>query len=118
VDLEPAAYADPPGGRDPVLIQLIGAEKHRPQKGERIFLYTTGILRDLDAHEYTDDNLRRLLHSKAILADDKIRYLEVSVSGVISLDTIQRVSRRIRKLADRKGKTVVTITFSKILIGP
>jgi hypothetical protein len=101
-----------------IIIQLVGQKKYRPGKGEGIILSPTGELRDLDAHEYSDANLRRLLRSDNLLGEDKVRYLEVSASEVMSLETIRRVSARIRRLADPKRKTVVTIIFYKILIEP
>jgi len=83
-----------------------------------VFLYSGEKVRDLRAHLYTDEDLRSLLHSKALLADDNIRYLEIETSDILSLDSIQQVSKRFRQLADPKGKTIITITFPKIIIKP
>jgi hypothetical protein len=103
-----------------VTVQIVGNDKLVPET-EQIVLTGKGVLRDTLSHAYTDEALKAHLRSKNIIKD-KVAYLNVVVSSddtdLVTLEILQQVATRMAKLADPDTKTVITITFKRIIIKP
>jgi hypothetical protein len=99
---------------------LIGDKDRLPHQGSKLFLSASGVLRDIGSHAINDDALGRILSREEFLTQDRVMnlILVIAEEDNVPFDIVTKTLARIKKKADPRVRTVVSVSFKTLTINP